>query len=282
MKVGKEIIFHGVTCTPLEVWNIDNHSVAWIRFEAETEYSYHLMCDCDFRESDKPYTYGGTDDPKLCQAKKAVEQERLKKTQCFYTEALKTDTLENAVEEIFHRVHDKGDFLGQRMNLIYAQEVAAMVSRPLRELLAAIETLYAQDKLELNGMILQPFRHQFRFPAEIRSLLRFMIEEPLGWPNGDAGDCFLEEVERAIDAGTHFKHGREAFGYGGNWPRLAPHIKALFGSKWLAEALTFYMARAAQGDEASQGRVDEITAFFETWLNLLKTGKPHSGNPPTQ
>lgn len=274
MEVGKEVTLFGVRCIPLKVWNIDNHSVVWIQVEDEGEAAY-LVCDCDFRERDKAYTYGGADDPNLCPAKKTVEQERLQKTQRFYTEVIKTRSLEEVIEEIFHRVYEKKEFLGQRMNRIYAQEVAAMVSRPLREVLAALDILYAQDKIELNGMILVPFRQQFRFPREIQSLLRFMIEEPLGWPNGDAGDCFLGDIERAIDAGTHFKHGREAFGEGGNWPRLRPDIKVLFASQWFSEAMMSYMVRTAQGDEKAQEKLDEIAAFLQKWLDTIMTGRAH-------
>ncbi|MBI4250810.1 hypothetical protein HY622_04430 [Candidatus Uhrbacteria bacterium] len=274
MEVGKEVTLFGVRFIPLKVWNIDNHAVAWVQVEDDRK-AAHLVCDCDFRDQDKPYTYGGADDPNSCPAKKTVEQERVQKTQRFYTEVLKTRSLEEVIEEIFRRVYEKKEFLGQRRDIVYAQEIAVMVLRPLQEVLAALETLYAQDKIELYGMILIPFRHRFQFPREIQSLLRFMIEEPLGWPNGDAGDCFVGDIERAIDAGTHFKHGREAFGDGGNWPRLRPDIKALFGSQWLAEAMMSYMVRAAQGDEKAQGKLDEIAAFLQKWIDQIMTGRAH-------
>jgi len=279
MAVGETVDFHGNPLIPHKVWDIDNHCVAWVQVGGETG-ATHLMCECDLLKRDKPYTYGGTDDPNMCPAKKTVEQERLAKTTNFYSLMLQTHPLEEVIEEIFHRVHEKKEFLGQQTNMIYAQQVATMTGKPLREVLAALEMLYAKDRIELNGMILQPFRQRFRFPKEIQSLLRFMIEEPLGWPNGDAGDCFLERLEGAITRGSDYKHGRDAFGHSNNWPRLAPHVKVIFGSQWLAESLMYYMTRAAQGDEQAQGKIDEIAAFLETWLNMLREGKPYSGEIP--
>lgn len=278
---GKQFRRFGVQLTPMIVWDLENdsgtHQVAWV---CAPHFSNHLVCECDFKKRKKPYVHNGPDDPNNCPVKRAVEHRGIEASKLYFAEHQQDYTLEESIEHLFQRV-ESGQFLGLQTNVIYAQQVGQILGTPLRNILGALDILYAQDKIELDGMILRRFQPRFRFPKEIQGLLRYMFEEPLGWPNGDAGDCFLHDLEKAIHDGTHFKHGRDAFEHGGNWPRLQPHIKALFGSRWLAEALTFYMTRAAQGDENSAGKIDEIAAFLETWLNMLKTGKPRSGNPPT-
>lgn len=277
---GKLCRRNGVKLMPLIVWDLESdnsrtHQVAWVR----TPYSsYYLVCECDFKKRKKPYVHNGPDDPNNCSAKRAVEYRGIESSKRYYAEYQQDHTLEESIEYLFQRV-ESGQFLGLRDSVIYAQHVGQILAVPLHHVLSALEILYAQDKIELNGMILCRFQPRFRFPKEIQGLLCFMIDEPLGWPNGDAGDCFVHELEKAVHDGTNFKHGRDAFGYSGNWPRLSPHIKMLFGQKWVGEAIMSYMVRAAQGEEKSQGKLDEIAVWLETLLKHLMTGKSRDLHP---
>lgn len=69
--------------------------------------------------------------------------------------------------------------------------------------------------LLLKKNVLEEFAmNHFRFPEEIQRLFAYIIEEPLGWPNGGAGDVFVSELEKVIHEHTRFKHGNDAFGQG--------------------------------------------------------------------
>ena len=83
---------------------------------------------------------------------------------------------------------------------------------------------------------------RFQFPEEIRDLFRYMVEEPLGWPNGEAGDFFLATLEGAVQAAN--LPDRNAFG-GENHPHIAPHHLLAFGVQWAAHGL----GRAKENDE---------------------------------
>jgi hypothetical protein len=43
-------------------------------------------------------------------------------------------------------------------------------------------------------------------------MMQFMVELPLGWPNGDAGSGRVRECERYIQETYGYTHGRDAFG----------------------------------------------------------------------
>ncbi len=248
----------GLKYIPVHYWNIRGHQVAFLRLIRDDGYTESwLMCDCDFQERSAPIILGSSNDPHACAAKKTVYTQVIEQEKQWYEHYLRDHSVKEAILHIFERSRAQ-EFLGLQYTSIYAQEVAELLSMQWRDVLVHIDELFTEEKLNLNGMILVPYTHRFRFPKEIQQLLRYMIEEPLGWPNGDAGDCFLHDLEKAIHEYTHYKHGKDAFGYGGNYPHVDAHILSMFGMKWVRDALTSYAIDAGKGDEKAKENFMDI------------------------
>lgn len=151
--------------------------------------------------------------------------------------------LPDALYDIASRVWS-GEWLGQSADgVIYLQEAGHLLglggpdSAPVDpRLWEAAQTLQAAEKADLSGMILLPYRPGFRFPEQIRHMIRYLVEEPLGWPNGDAGDLAVYKLESAVDDSGAYAHGRELVGTEG-FPHLAPRHLVSFGLEWLTEGI---------------------------------------------
>ncbi len=241
----KESASSGCVLTPIRKWSHLDHEVALVRYEkknADPPYAdMHLVCECDFDV--KPVVRDGKTvgvehvrDPEACASKEAVRGAVKLEAKRPLLATLRASGLKDAILEAHAKVK-AGEYLGQRYaSMIYAQEVAELLGTPMDAMRAALAELFAEEKLDLNGMILADYVPRFRFPREIQQLFRMLVETPLGWPNGDAGDCFIAALEGAIHEGTDYKHGKDAF-----WPHNFPHLAAShlveFGHLWLASAL---------------------------------------------
>lgn len=251
IDIEKESAASGCVLTKLRQWSHLDHEVALVRYEkkdADPPYAHtHLVCECDFDV--KPVVRDGKTigvehvrDPEKCASKDAVRALVKLEMKRPLLATLRASGLKAAILEAHAKVK-AGEYLGQRYAcMIYAQEVAELLEVGMTDMHPALAELFAEEKIDLNGMILADYVPRFRFPREIQQLFRMLVEAPLGWPNGDAGDCFLATVEGAIHEGTDFKHGKDAF-----WPHNFPHLAAShlveFGHHWLASAL----ARAERG-----------------------------------
>ncbi|MDX1536074.1 MAG: hypothetical protein R3346_04950 [Candidatus Spechtbacterales bacterium] len=233
----------GIKYTPIREWSIDNHNVAWMKYEGinihdEPFEGEDLYCECDFSDIKDGFH---------CEAKKKIREQVQAKTRKKYLHSWKKMGKKRAVYNIFRRVQ-RGEWLGQKYpRIIYVQEVASLLGKDNEEIVTACEKLFLEEKLDLNGMILSPFVKRFRFPREIQALFTYIIEEPLGWPNGDAGDGFVYSLESAIHQNTRFKDGKVAF-YSENYPNIAPHHLINFGLRWIHQALN----RASNSKDALQ------------------------------
>ncbi len=172
-----------------------------------------------------------------CPAKQALgEIYTTKARQEYASEAWKDKDPKDKILDIFRRI-TAGEYLGQWQGyMIYVQEVARLLEIPEAAIWQACRELFKEEKLDLNGAILCEYKARFRFPKELQSLLAYIIEEPLGWPNGDAGDCFIQTLEAAIHEHTPYQHGKIAFGEE-NYPNLAPHHLVSFGLLFLEKGL---------------------------------------------
>lgn len=150
-----------------------------------------------------------------------------------------------AVMDIFTRVNS-GEWLGQHhANTIYAQEVAELLGMPNHDSLGTdnpiwkiLDDLYAEERIELGGAMLCPYQKRFRFPKEIQDLLAYIIEEPLGWPNGEAGTGAVTAIEGAIEAQAHYTHGADLVG-AHNFPHIASYHLLQFGLAWMRSAINY-------------------------------------------
>lgn len=238
--------FEGLAFTRLHGWEHNGHEVALMRVEntqSEPPVSdTHLMCECDFQTEDvtdddgKVIGHTHTNDPHECASKEAIRE--LVKAQCQAScqAVLAEKGLKEAILAVYDRVK-AGEYLGQAYpSMIYAQEVAKLLDAEPAKLMGALEELFAEEKLDLNGMILTDYVRRFRFPREVQWLFRMMVEAPLGWPNGDAGEIFLHEIEGAINEHTDYKHGKDAF-HEHNFPHVDPMHLIEFGHAFLGMTL---------------------------------------------
>ena len=115
---------------------------------------------------------------------------------------------------------------------VVSQPTVEHISFPSREILDAIGELKKRKLIALNGMILVQYRESFRFPEELHRQLAYWIEAPLGWPNGDAGDCFLADLYGQIIHATNWKSGEDVFG-SDNMPELTRFWKERCMERWI-------------------------------------------------
>lgn len=183
-----------------------------------------------------------------CEAKRALGNVYVKKARQEYVSVVwKDKDSKEKILDIFSRV-TAGEHLGQWQGyMIYVQEVARLLETPEREIWRACRTLFVEEKLDLNGAVLIEYKARFRFPKELQSLMAYIIEEPLGWPNGDAGDCFIHTLEAAIHEHTPLKHGKAAFG-DENYPNLAPRHLVSFGLSFLERGLSGLLSDKQERD----------------------------------
>ena len=206
------------------------HEVALMRLTNKKKpsvSSVHLMCECDFDtkpcKNEKGEVIGleHRRDPEACPSKKAVRKRIQGEARKKHGERWKQMPPAAAVLDIYLRVKN-GEYLGQHYSeIIYYQEVSELLGLSEQEGWKACDRLFSEEKLDLNGAILTDYVRRFRFPLEMESFIRYVYEEPLGSPNGDAGDGFLYDQERRLQRRLGFKSGREAFG-NKHWPHLDP------------------------------------------------------------
>jgi len=286
IDLEKESAESGCTLTALRRWPGPDHEVALVRFEkkdADPPYAdTHLVCECDFAYEDvvrdgKVVGKTHPKDPHRCRSKKAVMRSVQLEAKPKFQAMLREDGLKAAILAV-HASVSAGEYLGQTVaTMIYAQEVGELLDAEMSEIRSALDELFAEEKLDLNGMILAEYVRRFRFPKEIQALFIMMIEEPLGWPNGDAGDCFLAELEGTIHAHTRFKHGADAF-WPHNYPRVAAHHLVQFGRYCLAVAAE----RAARDPKVLDdlGETDRLAAELESIAAKFRSLAKPPSKPP--
>lgn len=232
-----------LTYEVLRRWKRGGHEVALIRFTNRNVpdcTGSDLMCECDFDledlvEDGKVVGKVRKSDPYACHPKKAVRKYVMRKARRENASRWREMGLKETLLDIHARVKN-GEFLGQSLSgCVYTQEVAELLGRPHEDVLVACGELYAEERLDLNGRILADFTPGFRFPAEMAAIMRYVVEEPLGWPNGDAGDCWVSGFESEVQERHGFKSGKEAFG--AHWPSIDPTLLAEFALEPVAEAL---------------------------------------------
>ncbi|MFA6604190.1 MAG: hypothetical protein WCT10_05160 [Patescibacteria group bacterium] len=280
----------------LRRWNPKGHEVALIMLSNPTftdmEPEPYLYCECQYaqdvndaprfiRESTKNEDemiadlLAGRigpelcDDASLCAHKALVRKFVRDEVQAKYRERWEGMPLKDAVMDVFIRF-EKQEYLGQcHGGMLYVQDVAELLERQISEVLQACRQLIKEERLGLSGMILVPFKPEFHFPKEIGQLMAYMIEEPLGWPNGEAGGRFLAELEDAINECTDYQSGKQAFGEH-NYPHVSSHLLLAFGARWLEQALA--QAEADPEDKAHLLRsvnFDQLLAMLRKTLKQL-------------
>ncbi len=213
-----------------------------------------------------------TDDLHECEVKKRVRQKIRKEIHDARTGFWGSLSLADAILNIFLQ-SKAGNYFGEnQVGILYLQDIAELLcDHPLigtedtffgtKELLSAIDELTKRKLIDLNGAILIPYKEFFRFPARIHHTLAFLFEAPLGWPNGEAGDCFLYDLYRKISKQTGWTKGEDVFG-----EEHIPECSEEVGKKWL-NALDARLLDETLSDERSD-IVRELT--LDQWIEWLK------------
>ncbi len=249
----------------------DGHTVVLFTqqsFDREGERSsFRLMCPCDlhwkweYHQGKKRMIALG--DAYNCLAKEAFRVSWRARLVLQHGADWKSMTLADALHDIFVRAR-RGEYMGEHNpGMLYVQDCETLLGTtprrielqplatqdlpkdvlvprqvtslllPSREILAACQELTKRKLVQLSGMILVPYQESFRFPAVMHHTFAQMIEEPLGWPNGDAGDIFLHDLMKKIALQTGWQKGEDVFGPE-NTPELEPKWRVVFKEKWLA------------------------------------------------
>ncbi len=250
----------------LERWDVDGHEVAMMLIEGPNDIkNRHLLCECDFPEDpNKPIVFGGPGDPHSCPAKKHIRAKAMVQACDRYRPIWNKMVTKDAVLDIFNRIRG-GEYLGEHTpGIVYTQEVSMLLCLGQESVRNACDALYAEEKLELNGAILCEFVPRFRFPLEMEQTIAYVVEEPLGWPNGDAGMFALAEIEGEIEERTGCKSGKA--GFGKHFPRIERKILLpAFG--WLASELNAAAKSKRKRSRLRALSADEITKDFK-WFPL--------------
>ena len=265
-----------------------------------------IMCPCDlmwrWTTRQKTRMLVHTADGFCCGAKENVRKVIREEIRQQYGNLWALLLLADAVEDIFRR-HWAGEYLGEHNpGMLYVQDVESLlgitpdtrtfhlgeardnegnvvgdqetfhIPFPSEVILAAVEELKRRKIVDLNGMIIIPHREHFRFPSSLHHQLALWIEEPLGWPNGDAGDCFVADLCERVEGATGWTCGEEVFGKE-NIPNLSSSAKEHFFKRWLSNLEKLRPFTFPVGDEASRGMCREHwirSLTIEQWVYWLR------------
>lgn len=260
----------GTTLTPVRQWTIGGHEVGVYRVddagdskEDPGSSGIMLACDCDTDVTNNDADY----DPDNCPARIAARAEATREAQAALAPILAASGIKAAILEIHRRVQAK-EYLGQsRAAMIYVDEVATLLGADPKAVWSACDELFAEEKLELTGAILIDWGRRFRIPLEMADALKYAVEEPLGWPNGDAGMIHLYEFEAKVQMATGLASGKHAFGV--NFPHADPALLADF-FVWLARE----MSDAARDAQARDALKTAGADRYVTYAFTLKAAHP--------
>lgn len=254
-------------------WTINGHEVAfgrlkYLKRKNEGWSAAYLFCECDFDfeivEKDGRKSRLQERDPRKCPAREKVRRRVVRETRAKYGRGWKKMGLKAAILDVHRRVK-KSQWLGQGdSTTIYYQEVAEILGLGEKKVRDACDELYGEEKLDLNGAILTDFKKCFRLPKEMAAVIFRTVGDPLGYPNGDAGDSAVWHFEARVQKELGVKSGRKAFGED-NWP----HIDAEILAAGVLEPLAGMLAAAAVLPKARErlrrfGRRDFIKGL--AWL----------------
>ena len=262
---------------------LNNFEVAWVCLEYHGRVSHALMSDLNHSGDSEWINYTA---PPSAEGEPSLTPEAAIKQATDEWMAASRDrnpqwaqmSPEEAVYDIVTRIW-ADEWLGQRNEgMIYAQEVAHLLEMPNPDtfssenpIWAILDTLVTQEKVDMSGATIHPYTPRFRFPEEIHHLFAYMIEEPLGWPNGNAGDGTVYVVEDAIGTHTHFKHGKDFLGPD-NFPHLHPRYLLMFGQAWCSKAADAIEQKGVEHLDLDPERVadklESLAARFRAMASL--------------
>lgn len=297
-----QVVLHPID----EFTGVDGHPVVLYRESHadknhSTESWFNLICPCDLTWKWKKingkrglvHTANGF----KCPAKEVAREVVRNRLREKYREVWAAMPLPDAAHDIYMK-HCVGEYLGEHNpGTLYVQDLERLlgtfpevrtihlgevtdekgrvtapretvsVSMPGREILTAVSELKKRKLLDLNGMILVPYKEYFRFPKTLHHQFAYWIEEPLGWPNGDAGDIFMSELCSKIAAQTGWTKGEDVFGEE-NIPDLPEASKKRGIKMWLSH-LDFRLSGNRDEDKSVILRRLSLEEWI-AWLTMIR------------
>lgn len=228
--------------TLVREWEHEGHDVGLFILEnpnaPDLDKTTSPMCECDFDIEERVGENGQKFRMKMrdshkCPHLKAFRELCRQEAREKYGDTWREMGIKAAILDIHERVK-AGEYLGTSYgSMIYLQTVGELLEVPVPWDEAA--ELFKEERLQLHGAILCDYVQHFRFPRELKTLIRYIIEAPLGWPNGEAGDGFLGSLYRLIEENTGTTHGRELFG--DDYPYVRPERLLVMGLALLRVAI---------------------------------------------
>jgi hypothetical protein len=132
---------------------------------------------------------------------------------------------------------------------------------------AAMDELKRRKLVDLSGCVLVPFVEHFCFPDDLHREFAFLVGDQYGWPNGDAGDCFMWSLYKKLVAKKGWTCAEDVFG-NANVPRMTEKAIKRCNELWISRLDT----RLADKDFVEKGKVLEELPLgnWEEWLEFVQ------------
>ncbi|HCM67672.1 MAG TPA: hypothetical protein DIS62_01545 [Candidatus Kerfeldbacteria bacterium] len=262
-----------------------------------------LMCPCDLKwkwemfGTPKKRTMFMTGDSSHCAAQEDAREIVRSDIRRKYQDVWATMSLAESANDIWQKFC-AGEYMGEHnVGLLYVQDVERLlgttpdvlnvqigavknaqgevvsptrvehISCPSKAIRSAIFELKKRKLVDLNGMILIPYKESFRFPQELHHKFAYWIEVPLGWPNGEAGDCFMFMLYAKIMQATNWKSGEDVFGPE-NIPTMTAVWKEQCTTKWLP--LLDHRLPGLPEDERHEVLTQIPIEKWIAWLSMIR------------
>ena len=262
-----------------------------------------LMCPCDLKwkwemfGTPKKRTMFMTGDSSHCAAQEDAREIVRSDIRRKYQDVWATMSLAESANDIWQKFC-AGEYMGEHnVGLLYVQDVERLlgttpdvlnvqigavknaqgevvsptrvehISCPSKAIRSAIFELKKRKLVDLNGMILIPYRESFCFPEELHHKFAYWIEIPLGWPNGEAGDCFMFTLYAKIMQATNWKSGEDVFGPE-NIPTMTAVWKEQCTTKWLP--LLDHRLPGLPEDERHEVLTQIPIEKWIAWLSMIR------------
>jgi hypothetical protein len=135
---------------------------------------------------------------------------------------------------------------------------------PSETINTAMDELKRRKLIDLSGCVLVPFVEHFCFPDNLHHEFAFLVGDQYGWPNGDAGDCFLWGLYTKLAEKKGWTCAEDVFGHA-NVPRMTEATLKRCRDVWIPHL----DARLADKNFPGKGKVLEEMPFC-SWVDWLE------------
>ncbi|HSE35095.1 MAG TPA: hypothetical protein VLB83_03155 [Candidatus Paceibacterota bacterium] len=253
-----------------------------------------LMCPCDLEWkwrmwNGKRQLIHTNSDKDRCSAKEHARETVRNELRAEHGARWRSMPLADAAQDIY-LMHVNGVYLGEHnVGMLYVQDLERLLETepevqefsfrknasadvetircefPSRTILDAVCELRSRKLLDLSGMVLVPYTESFRLPDELHGFFASIIEAPLDWSDGYAGDAALWLLCSKIAEKTGWQSGEDVFGKE-NIPNLRPVLWEELWKEWIPRLDPILLNE----ESSSSARRDAFDAIpLERWIEWL-------------